>query len=88
VCRDQPLELAPLEFQLLRLLVEQAGQVVSYEDIIDAVYSDDAGYGDKVSNNLDRLKKVYASLRAKLGEDGKRITAVPRQGLLFDPDCS
>ena len=61
--RSQPLELTLKEFELLRMLLEQAGRVVSRSDLIDEVW-DPHWFGP--TKTLD----VHVSaLRKKLGDD-------------------
>jgi two-component system response regulator RegX3 len=60
---DQPLELTLKEFDLLRMLLEQAGRVVSRTDLMDEVW-DPNWYG-----STKTLDVHVSSLRKKLGDD-------------------
>ena len=60
---DRRIELTTVEFDLLWFLVERAGQVVSRQDIYQALYNYDY-------DGLDRGVDVYISrIRHKLGDD-------------------
>jgi two-component system response regulator RegX3 len=63
-----PIELTLKEFELLRMLMEQAGRVVTREDLIDEVW-DTNWFGPTKT-----LDVHVSSLRKKLGDD----TASPR----------
>lgn len=64
----RPIELTPKEFELLRMLMEQAGRVVTRSDLIDEVW-DINWFG-----STKTLDVHVSSLRKKLGED----SAAPR----------
>jgi two-component system response regulator RegX3 len=64
----QPIELTLKEFELLRMLMEQAGRVITREDLIDEVW-DTNWFGPTKT-----LDVHVSSLRKKLGDD----TASPR----------
>ena len=59
----RPIELTPTEYDLLRILSTEAGRVVTYEALLDQLWSD---------RDKDEWKVILAfvkQLRAKLGED-------------------
>jgi len=60
---DQPLQLTLKEFELLRMLVEQAGRVVRRTELMDEVW-DPNWYG-----STKTLDVHVSSLRKKLGDD-------------------
>jgi DNA-binding response OmpR family regulator len=60
---ERPLELTLKEFELLRMLMEQAGSVVTREDLIDEVW-DPNWFGPTKT-----LDVHISSLRKKLGEN-------------------
>jgi DNA-binding response OmpR family regulator len=75
---ERELELSPKEFDLLALLVSEAGRVVTRERIMDEVW-DPNWFG--TTKTLD----MHVSwLRRKLGEPG-RVTTVRGVGFRFDP---
>jgi len=76
------LELSPKEFDLLALLVREAGRVVTRERIMAAVW-DENWFGSTKTLDMHVLW-----LRRKLGEDAenpRRIVTVRRVGLRFEP---
>lgn len=79
VRRDgQLIELTPTEFELLRLLVRNAGRVLSRAEILDAVWQHDFG------GNTDVVELFVSYLRRKV--DGGRlpmIHAVPGAGYIL-----
>ena len=77
-----PLVLTPKEFDLLRALLEARGRVLSREFLLDRVW----GYAraDEVES---RTVDVHVRrLRAKLGEEGRRILTVKTAGYRMEPD--
>jgi DNA-binding response OmpR family regulator len=79
---DEELELSPKEFDLLGLLVREAGRVVTRERIMAEVW-DENWYG--TTKTLD----MHVSwLRRKLGDDAdspRHVTTVRGVGLRFEP---
>jgi phosphate regulon transcriptional regulator PhoB len=74
--------LTPKEFDLLQALMEAAGRVLSREHLLDRVW----GYAraDEVES---RTVDVHVRrLRAKLGEEGRRITTVKGVGYRFEAE--
>ena len=60
---DVPVELSPLAFQVLMLLLERSGRIVSKDDLADSLYGWD---GSAESNTVE----VYVSqIRKRLGSD-------------------
>jgi DNA-binding response OmpR family regulator len=79
---DRELDLSPKEFDLLALLVSEAGRVVTRERIMDAVW-DENWFG-----STKTLDMHVSWLRKKLGDDAadpKRIMTVRGVGLRFEP---
>jgi DNA-binding response OmpR family regulator len=78
---DTEVELSPKEFDLLSLLMHNAGTVVSREDIMSRVW--DANY----FGSTKTLDMHMSSLRRKLGDDPVRpryVTTVRGVGFRFD----
>jgi DNA-binding winged helix-turn-helix (wHTH) protein/Tol biopolymer transport system component len=74
-----PLHLTPRSFDLLCVLVEHAGQVLTHDALLDRVW---AGAFVEQGN----LKKAVSGLRQVLGEtagSSQFVTTVPRQGYSF-----
>ena len=60
---EKPVELSPLAFQVLMLLLERSGRIVSKDDLADSLYGWD---GSAESNTVE----VYVSqIRKRLGSD-------------------
>jgi DNA-binding winged helix-turn-helix (wHTH) protein len=75
---DQDIYLRPKTFDVLRYLVENAGRLISRQELHDAVWP-------KVAVSDDSLVQCIRELRKKLGDDGHRlIKTVPRRGYRFD----
>ena len=75
-------ELTPMEFDLLRALVEAAGRVLSREQLLERVWGYTRG-GDIESRTVD----VHVRrLRAKLGDTGRRIATLKGVGYRFEDD--
>ena len=80
--RGEPVELTPKEYELLHLLVRNAGTVVTRESAMDEVWDDPEMVGG--SKTLD---VHVSSLRRKLGDDPadpRYITTVRGVGLRFE----
>jgi DNA-binding winged helix-turn-helix (wHTH) protein len=72
------IELRPKAFQLLCYLAENAGRLVSKQELHDAVWRN-------VTVSDDALVQCIRELRGKLGDDGRTvIRTVPRRGYLLN----
>jgi len=70
--------LRPKTFAVLRYLVENAGRLVSKDDIFAAVWAN-------LAVTDDTLVQSIGELRRELGDDGSRlIKTIPRRGYRFD----
>ena len=67
---DRPVRLTATEYGLLRLLSVNAGQVVTYDAILDKVW------GGKESADLTVLRAFVKKLRRKLGDNATRPTCI------------
>jgi DNA-binding response OmpR family regulator len=79
---DEELELSPKEFDLLALLVREAGRVLTREQIMAEVW-DENWFG-----STKTLDMHVSWLRRKLGEDAdnpRRLVTVRGVGLRFEP---
>ena len=76
---EDELELSPKEFDLLALLVREAGRVITRERIMSEVW-DENWFG-----STKTLDMHVSWLRRKLGEDAERIVTVRGVGLRFEP---
>lgn len=80
---DETLELTQREWALLSLLVANAGQVVSREDVLNAWQAEPADSANVGSNALE----VYVHrLRRKLADSGLSIRNVRGLGYLLEPE--
>jgi DNA-binding response OmpR family regulator len=78
----EPVALTPKEFELLHVLMEAAGRVLSREYLLDRVW----GYA-RADEIESRTVDVHVRrLRAKLGAEGGRIVTVKTVGYRFEPD--
>ncbi len=57
---DEPVHLTPLEYQLMALLFQNAGKVITTRSLLDELYG--VGYGD----NTQALRALMAGLRRKV----------------------
>lgn len=71
---DKPVPLAPKEYAILELLMENKGRLISRDTLFTKVWGYDADCGDRVVDN--HIKK----LRSSLGESGKHIRTVVTKG--------
>jgi len=77
----QSLQLRPTEYRLLAFLALNRDRVVSHEEILDRVWSDQGG-------SLDSLKWYISSLRIKINtkcDQPRVILSVPRVGYRYCP---
>ncbi len=80
--RGAPLALTPKEFDLLQALLEAAGRVLSRETLLNRVW----GYA-RADEIESRTVDVHVRrLRAKLGDEGRRISTVKSVGYRFEAD--
>ncbi len=74
----ETIELRPKSFDVLRYLIENAGRVVSKDEIFAAVWAN-------VTVTDDSLVQCIREIRHALKDDAQRlIKTVPRRGYLFD----
>jgi TolB-like protein/DNA-binding winged helix-turn-helix (wHTH) protein/cytochrome c-type biogenesis protein CcmH/NrfG len=73
--------LRPKTFAVLRQLAENAGRLISKDELFGAVWPD-------VTVTDDVLVQSIGELRRALGDDGARmVKTVPRRGYRLDADC-
>jgi two-component system response regulator RegX3 len=78
---DTPIQLPLKEFELLRLLMENAGRVLSRRDILDRVWGE--GYGDS-NKTLDvHVRRIRRKIEAQ-PHSPVRIRTVRGVGYIFD----
>jgi DNA-binding winged helix-turn-helix (wHTH) protein len=75
---DQDIALPPKPFEVIRYLAQNAGRLVSKQELFGAVWPN-------VIVTDDSLVRCIRELRSKLGDDAHRlIKTVPRRGYLLD----
>jgi DNA-binding response OmpR family regulator len=78
--RGAPVALTPKEFDLLQVLLEAAGRVLSRQHLLTRVWG--YAHADEIES---RTVDVHVRrLRAKLGDDGRRIATVKSVGYRFE----
>src|SRR5215475_7871862 len=79
---DEEIALPPKAFEVLRYLAENAGRLISKDELIKAVWSD-------VFVSDDSLVQCIGLLRSELGDTDRRlIKTVLRRGYRFDAPVS
>lgn len=79
---DQTIELRPKSFAVLVYLVQNAGRLVSKDELIQAVWPD-------VAVSDDSLAKGVSEVRAALRDGDQRLVrTVPRRGYVLDVPVS
>jgi two-component system KDP operon response regulator KdpE len=81
---DEPIHLTPKEFELLRLLVQHRGRILTQRSILTQVW------GVEYADDAHILRTFIHQLRAKLGPEARRIVNEPGVGYQMneDPDTS
>jgi DNA-binding response OmpR family regulator len=74
--RGKPARLAPKEFEILRLLVQADGKVLSRERLLQTIW----GYGEDVEIDTRTVDQHVARLRRKLGPERERVATVSNFG--------
>ncbi len=83
-CEDEPISLAPKQFELLFYFVENAGRVATKSELLDAVWADTFVEESTLARNVSWLRK-------ELGErtDGEQfIETVPKLGYRFTAEVT
>ena len=74
---DHPVQLVALEYRMLAELAANAGQVLTYEHLLEEVW------GEKRGSDVRPMRTIVSKLRRKLGDDADRPTYIftePRVG--------
>ena len=75
--QDREVSLRPKSFEVLRYLVENAGRLVSKDELLQAIWPD-------VTVTDDSLKRCVSEIRLALRDSNQRIIrTMPRRGYLF-----
>ncbi|HEX7297315.1 MAG TPA: winged helix-turn-helix domain-containing protein, partial [Pyrinomonadaceae bacterium] len=76
---DKPIPLTPKAFDLLLVLVKEAGHLLEKEALMKAVWPDSFVEENNLADNISRLRKALND-----GENGQRfIETVPKRGYRF-----
>ena len=82
---DEIISLTPKEFGVLLCLIENAGQVVEKDDLLNAVWTDTFVEEGTLTRNISWLRKKLA---AHDENDAKIIETVPKRGYRFLPEIT
>lgn len=82
--KGKPLKLWPKEFELLRVLVERKGRVVSREALLQSVW----GYDKDLEITSKTVDVTVSRLRKKLGAYADRLIFIKGYGYRFDDSAS
>ncbi len=74
---DKLLKIPPKVFDTLKILVENRGEVLSKESLMNAVWEEAFVEESNLSQNIYTLRQLF-------GSDKKYIKTVPKQGYVFD----
>jgi DNA-binding winged helix-turn-helix (wHTH) protein/TolB-like protein/Flp pilus assembly protein TadD len=77
---EEPIDLPLKEIELLCLLTENNGQLLTKEQILDQIWADSFVEENNLSRHIYRLRKLFA----ERGETGDLIQTVPRRGYRFN----
>ncbi len=78
-CDGEPVDLPPKEIELLAVLTEFPGEVVSKRELMDRLWSDSFVEESNLSRHVYRIRKTFE----KYGEGHDIIQTVPRRGYRF-----
>ena len=78
---DELVPLTPKEFEVLLLLVENAGKVVEKDELLDAVWKDTFVEEGTLTRNISWLRRKLAD-----GGNAKVIETLPKRGYRFLPE--
>lgn len=76
-----PVKIDPKALEVLRMLVENAGQVVTADAFMDQVWKDKPSAPEVLTSAIARLRKVFK----KSGVSDELIVTVPKLGYRFEP---
>ncbi len=79
---DDPVNLALKEVELLCVLTENSGEVVTKDELLNKVWTDSFVEESNLSRHIYRLRKTFE----EFGESGELIQTVPRRGYRFTGD--
>jgi DNA-binding winged helix-turn-helix (wHTH) protein len=77
LCDGVPVSLRPKQFCVLKALVDNAGDIVSYDDFLDTCWGEDKGGPENVTKAVSEIRSILT-----VGS-GKYIETVSRRGYRF-----
>src|SRR4051812_37298063 len=77
--QDEPVGLPLKEIEVLCVLTEQGGQVVTKDELLEKVWADSFVEESNLSRHIYRLRKTFE----EFGESAELIQTVPRRGYRF-----
>ncbi|QQS33786.1 MAG: transcriptional regulator [Acidobacteriota bacterium] len=77
---SEQVAVAPKDFDLLMVLIENRGRTVTKEDLMDSVWQDTFVYEGNLYRHISTLRKLLEESH----RDSKLITTVPKRGYRFD----
>lgn len=80
-CEDQPISLTPKEFDVFLLLIENAGNIVEKDVLLNNIWNDTFVEEATLTRNVSWLRKKLAACT-----DVKIIETVPKRGYRFLPE--
>ncbi len=80
--KNKPVELTSKEFDLLRVLIEAEGRVLSRDFLLDRVW----GYDQSLNIETRTVDMHIGQLRKKLKDEAERIITVKNVGYRFDDE--
>lgn len=80
---DEIVSLTPKEFEVLLLLIENAGRIVEKDELLEAIWKDTYVEEATLTRNISWLRKKLA---AHAGSDAKIIETLPKRGYRFLPE--
>ena len=80
--QDKPIDIPLKEIELLCVLTENSGELVTKEELLNRVWADSFVEESNLTRHIYRLRKMFA----KYGESADIIQNVPRRGYRFIAD--
>ncbi len=83
-CEEEPLKLPLKAVEVLCVLIENTGKVLSKEDLLNAVWQDSFVEEGVLPQNIYRLRKIFK----KYGSENNFIETIPSRGYRFTAELS
>lgn len=80
--RGDPVNLQPKEIEILSVLTERAGDVITKSELMDRIWPDSFVEESNLSRHIYRLRKAFS----ELGTDSPLIETIPKRGYRFVGD--